>query len=167
MNPAHRKTSEMFAVAAGVPAFGLKRLLDRLLRLLTDTDTTLVEFLSSSSLIYVGLILAMPNDALSVPAPLFAVMTRFATEGQWAAFFLASGVFQSAANLSRVTPLRRGASFAACGVFLVVGGLGASVHPVSLFGALCKVQALGQALVFLQIGEQERKRVREEERGGK
>ncbi len=146
-----RSTTEMFAVIAGPPTMGLKKGLDIILRLLTQTDTTLAEFLSSSALMAVGFIMALPQETLTLGTPMYEAMRRFLPEGGWALAFFAFGLFQSVANLTRNKKMRRLAAFWCFVFFGFVGALGAVVYPVSLFGAFCKVDAVGNAIIYLQL----------------
>lgn len=146
----------MFLKFTMPPTLGLKALVDGLIRLLTETDTTLAEFGSSTTLLLCGALLLLPYDALSAsPWPLGAAMLSVMSENLWGGLFLGLGIVQSVANLKRNVPWRRRTAFASAAVFGFIGMLGARVRPISLFGAMCKVQALVQVLVGLHLGVRE------------
>ena len=134
------------------PALQAKRLFDGFLRLLTETETTLAEFTSSMTLIFVGLILAMPTDALVPRVPLFHSMAAFWPEMAWAGCFFLLGVVQSAANISRLRTSRRYVSFLAACFFGFLGILGLSVHPISILGCVFGVHAFTQGITYLRLG---------------
>lgn len=130
-----------------------RRAFDNLIRLLTATDTTLAEFASSTTLIAIGGILAMPSDALTPTVPLFQSMLNVMPEHpHWSACFIGLGIFQAVANLTRSHPARRYAAFCCAAFYGFVGFLGVYVHPISLLGATFKVHSLVQALVYLHLG---------------
>lgn len=137
---------------------GFHRLLDAAMEMLTRTETTLAEFISSTTLIYVGVVLALPEQGLVAGSGLYTAMRRLMPEGWWAVVFLAAGLFQSFANLYRSQFLRRMAASVAAAVFAYIGFLGIRVSPVSLFGAMCKAHALGQVIVWLHLGHRIRSR---------
>ena len=138
----------------------ITRWLDFLIRMLTETSTTLAEFVSSTTLIFLGLLMLQPfesgyltREVLSQTAsPLTNMMLALMRENAWGALFLVFGVFQAVANLSRSFRARRLAAFCCGLLFTFIGLLGVSVRPVSLFGAMCKVHAIGQGLVYLTLG---------------
>jgi len=151
MNVRHT-SGERFAMVMTPPALQVKRLFDGFLRLLTETDTTLAEFTSSTTLLFVGAILALPTAALVPRVPLFHSMASFWPEMAWAACFFALGTIQSAANLSRNRKARRSAAFVAASFFGFLGILGASVHPISILGVVFGVHALTQGITYLRLG---------------
>jgi hypothetical protein len=130
----------------------VSRVLDHLVRLLFETDTTLAEFGSSTTLIFLGAILALPEESLISGSGLFVQMKHVIPEGGWSALFLLLGSAQAAANLTRSPRWRRRVAFTLAVVFAFVGFLGARVTPISLFGAVCKVQAIVMSLVGLHLG---------------
>ena len=141
------------------PTLGFKKVFDRFLHVLTETDTTLAEFGSSTSLLAIGVILAMPSESLASNIPLFSLMLNVAPEAPWwALFFLSLGVAQSLANLNRRIQVRRPLAFACATAFGFLGLLGTiSTAPVLILGALFLVQSLVNALVYLRLGLPPRK----------
>lgn len=147
-----KSPSAQFSRFAMPATLTVKRTMDVVLNLLTETNTTGMEFTSSTILLYVGVLLALPNEALTPTIPLFHTMTSFLPESAWAALFLLFGAFQSMANLSRSRKLRVYAAFCTAGLFGFIGILGASVHPPSLLGAFCKVLAASDIIVYWALG---------------
>src|ERR1017187_7711487 len=136
----NRIRSARFAAFAMPATMSVKRTFDVLLRLLTETDVTLAEFGSSTTLLFIGVLIALPNEALTSTIPLFHTMTTFLPEWAWALLFLTFGGCQALANLTRSRAGRRYAAFCTFLLFGFVGLLGAAVHPISLLGACFKVQ---------------------------
>jgi hypothetical protein len=145
----NRSRSARFSAFAMPTTMRIKRTLDVLLRLLTETDVTLAAFGSSMTLLFIGVLLALPNETLTQTTPLFRAMTRFLPEWAWALLFLAFGIFQSLANLSRNRGVRRYAAFCASLFFGFVGLLIAPVHPI---GACFTVQAFVNVIVYWHLG---------------
>ena len=134
------------------PTLQARKLFDGFLRLLTETETTLAEFTSSMTLLFVGVILAMPTEALVPRVPLFHSMAAFWPELAWAGCFFILGAIQSAANLSRHRKARRNAAFVAACFFGFLGILGASVHPISILGCVFGIHAFTQGITYLRLG---------------
>lgn len=130
----------------------LREVVDHLIRLLTETSTTLAEFVSSTTLLYTGLLMVANPDSFIQESVIYREMMLLMSARAWGALFIAIGGFQSIANLRGDRRLRRIAAGTAAFLFAYVGALGLHQHPVSIFGALCKVHALGQVLVFLHLG---------------
>ena len=141
------------------PSLGIKKMLDRFLVVLTETDTTLAEFGSSTSLLFIGLILAAPVASLDAKIPLFNLMLNVAPEAPWWALgFISLGAAQSFANLNRRIEIRRVLAFVCATAFGFLGLLGTiSTAPVLILGSLFMVQSLVNALVYLRLGLPPRK----------
>lgn len=127
-------------------------LFDKLLHLLTVTDTTLFEFCSSTTLVVMGLTLAHPAESLTDTVPLFRLMRYLAPEWAWSAVFLIAGVIQSIANLRLHPKARRLAAGLACFAFGTVACCGMAPRPISLLGMVLGVQAAVDAFVFVRLG---------------
>jgi hypothetical protein len=148
----NRSRSARFAAFTMPSTMRIRRLLDKSVLFLTETDVTLVEFCSSTTLLLVGILLAPPNAKLDQSIPLFHTMTTFLPEWAWAILFLAFGAFQSIANLSHNRGAQRYAAFCAFLFFGFIGLLGAAVRPISLLGAAFAVQSCVNVIVYWHLG---------------
>lgn len=143
---------------------GLRRLIDALLEAVTHTETTLSEFVCSTTFLWVGVVMLLEPGALIPTSRLYASMTALMPQEGWGVLFILVGLFQSVANLrslrraetfmqrNETMRMRRIAAATAALLFGYIGALGIHQHPVSIFGALCKAQALGQLIAFWHLG---------------
>jgi hypothetical protein len=138
------------------PTLGLRNLLDAFLRMLTETDTTLTEFCSSTSLLAIGLVLLFPMDTLQRDVPLLRLwLDVLPNHFLWAFVFLIIGGYQSVANVKHKVYARRGAAFMAFVFFGFFGALAFVRSPtVLILGILFAVQSFTQGLVYLHLGLQ-------------
>ena len=140
------------AVATNRASHGFRAALDVVMELLTRTETTLTEFVSSTTLLYAGFVLLLPGEALIPGSGLYSQMKLLMSENWWGVLFMAVGLFQSIANLRRDKTLRRTAAAVSAILFGYIGALGFHATPVSVFGAVCKVHCLGQMIAFWHLG---------------
>jgi hypothetical protein len=138
------------------PTLGLRNLLDAFLRMLTETDTTLTEFCSSTSLLAIGAVLMLPTELLQRDSPFFRTMLDMLPNHiLWAFVFLAIGGYQSFANVRRQIYARRGAAFMAFVFFGFFGALGfLRTPPVLVLGLVFIIHSFTQGLVYLHLGLQ-------------
>jgi hypothetical protein len=138
------------------PTLGLRNLLDAFLRMLTETDTTLTEFCSSTSLLAIGAVLLFPMEVLQRDVPLLRIwLDVLPNHFLWALVFLIIGGYQSFANVGRRAYARRGAAFMAFVFFGFFGALAFVRSPtVLILGILFAVQSFTQGLVYLHLGLQ-------------
>jgi hypothetical protein len=156
MLPQAARIYEMPSRTADAPqpkkTHGFHRLIETVIRLLTETDTTLAEFGSSLTLLLVGVILLQPGAQLSLNVPLFELMRAVMPEPLWALASLTLGCLQSWGNLRDNLRARRWASFSCVFMFGFIAALGASVHPLSVLGSVMGAHAVVQVIVYLRLG---------------
>lgn len=131
---------------------GLRRIFESLVRLLTETDTTLAEFASSTVCVCVGALLALPTVALTPSVPLFSLMAYCLPEWAWATLFVTVGLAQALGNLFRIRWARRASAFILFTLFGFLGVLGGMAHPVSVLGTVFGVHSIVQGIVYLRLG---------------
>jgi hypothetical protein len=133
------------------PRWTLRRLFEAVLRLMTRTDTTGMEFVSSATLFVFGAILAMPGEQLSPWVPLFVGMKRMMPEEMWAALFLCVSLVQTFGNLYERAAWRSLGAFWAAAWFLALFALGMRSRPISILGGVLGVQGFVQSIVYLKF----------------
>ena len=118
------------------------------LALLTLTHTTLAEFQSSTTLLFMGAWFLLPGPVTSANARLVEIMP----EAQWGLLFLGVGLCQSVANVFRVSYARQFAAIVATFLFATLASFGFLVRPAWPFApAVFAAAALVQGLVFVSL----------------
>ena len=112
----------------------LRRALEKVHDLLTETDTSLFEFVSSTGLVVMGLWLLWPfrPDTFETGA-VGPVLAAVFPEPLWALIFIGFGILQSQANLHRNRDARRITAFASACVYGYLCAVAFFHEPASLF----------------------------------
>lgn len=127
----------------------IRRMLWNFLSLFTLTDTTLVEFESSTTLILLGVMLLLPGQSLLQTTPFHAILLALLPEPWWGVIALAFGLGQSLANMLRLSWGRKASAF---GCACLYGFLAICALKVkSIFLPFLFTLSLVQAFVYLRI----------------
>jgi FtsH-binding integral membrane protein len=139
----------------------IRRLIAALARLITESDTTLAEFWSSTMLVVMGAWLLVPfAPGTFATLPTYKLMAHMAPEWIWGFAAMGLGAVQSFANLARNRGVRRSAAFV-CSIFLgFVAMLVFISVPESLMPPICGVAAFLDGVVFLHLRSRMENRLR-------
>lgn len=135
----------------------IRHLIDRVARLLTETDTSLAEFWGSTLLIAVAIWLLFPFGPLfEIPdtfelTPVYTLMATVMPEKTWAGFSLGLGILQAWGNLTRNRPRRSAAAFAAAMFFGFISMLALVSAAESLLVPIFGVASFVEGLVYLRL----------------
>lgn len=125
-------------------------LLDRLVRLLTATETTLSEFWGSTMLLAMGLWLCLPFETFDTISA-YGTMHKLLPEPVWGMIAICLGIFQAVANWTKVVKLRSIAATASAIGFGFVANLAMVSQPASLLFPICGTAAFVEMLIWLRL----------------
>jgi hypothetical protein len=139
----------------------IRRLVAALARLITESDTTLAEFWSSTMLVVVGAWLLVPFSPSTFTAlPTYRLMSHLAPEWCWGFAAMGLGAVQSFANLTRNRDARRNSAFVNSIFLGFVAMLVFVSVPESLMPPLCGTAAFLDGVIFLHLRSQMENRLR-------
>lgn len=129
----------------------IRGILEKLVALLTDTQTTIAEFQSSLALFLLTKLFWDSSPTLSSLEP-YAVMVRVAPEWLWGLVCFVIATFQTIGNLKKRSCIRRVAAFSssifAAFVVILIALSDAATPPLVAF---CLATSLVQFVVYLRL----------------
>jgi hypothetical protein len=124
--------------------------MDRFVRLVTDTDTTIAEFWGSTTLLLMGFWFILPYRTFDT-IPAYHIMAEMMDEEGWGLCTIFLGLVQAVGNITKRYYFRVPGAFFASVMYLFVASLAISSEPASLLAPICGTASFVEGLVYLRL----------------
>jgi hypothetical protein len=126
---------------------------------LTVTETTLVEFWSSTMLLWLGAMFLDSGETLIANVPFHAHLMALMPEHQWGILLGSVGLLQSFANAMHAEYARKFTAITTAGLFFILAFLAHATEPVSPFFAVFGTSGLVMSVAYISLSLAHERRV--------
>jgi hypothetical protein len=137
----------------------LQRLVIGAVNRLTETDTTLAEFWSSTMLLGLGVMFLDSGETLIANVPFHAHLMALMSERHWGLLLGSVGIFQAVSNLARANYARQFTAITASFLFFTLAFLAHATAPVSPFFAVFGTSGIVMSVSYISLSLAHERRV--------